>query len=78
MTSQEFETLKTIIQESSWINDTNIDPDQLEDEPGMTLEEMQGQLKDGDSIIDLFIEWSNRGGNEDMFWSESKKILVDQ
>jgi len=78
MTLQEFETSKTIIQESSWINDTNIDGSFNEQEE-MTIEQLEGKLKDGDNLIDLYIDWMNaKLGNEDIFWSECKKILVDQ
>jgi len=82
MKTQEFETLKTIIQESGT---------QTYDQ--MSIDEMMSRLKDGANIIDLSnlmeetinyetleFDLTPEMANEyrNRFWQEAKKILVDE
>lgn len=85
MTQSEFETLKTIIQASEECTRANYDaenPEKMDEPPNMD------GLKDGENIIDLYIEFAkwviynvhdpNEIVNlEHSFWVEAEKVLVE-
>ena len=74
MSDREFETLKAIVKESSWVNDTNID---VKEEPeGIDKKFIKSRLTDGDNLIDLYIDCMNDSFDEEEFWKIAKSVMV--